>query len=128
MAPLVRRRGQAQWCRVGALIRYPVGETTQGFVDVPRADWGRTLRTKLVYVWRPAEEEVIVFSRSCTDLSCPVTWDAGSACFYCPCHGGIFSQDGEVMAGPPARPLYRYEHRIREDVLEVDANSVPAVA
>ncbi|WP_164102419.1 QcrA and Rieske domain-containing protein [Candidatus Laterigemmans baculatus] len=78
-----------------------------------------------VYVWRRSAEEVVVFSRSCTDLGCPVTWDPGSHCFLCPCHGGIFAKDGERMAGPPDRPLYRYANRVRDGRLEIDLSSVP---
>jgi hypothetical protein len=71
----------------------------------------RPLSRQGVYVWRPTDEEVVVFSRSCTDLGCPVIWDGGSQCFFCPCHGGIFARDGRRMAGPPDRELYRYANR-----------------
>jgi menaquinol-cytochrome c reductase iron-sulfur subunit len=92
---------------------------------VPRGDWARSLGEKGVFVWRASEEEVVVFSRNCTDLSCPVTWDPGSNWFYCPCHGGIFAQDGTNVAGPPTRPLYRYANRVQNGVLEIDLLSLP---
>jgi Rieske Fe-S protein len=57
-----------------------------------------------------------------------VNWDAGSQCFYCPCHGGIFDREGVPMAGPPPEPLYRYTTRVRDGVLEIDARSVPPMA
>lgn len=126
--PFVRRPAAPEWRNVGPIDRFPPGRMTQGFVEVPRDDWAATLRTKLVYVWRATDGTVTVFSRNCTDLSCPVTWDPGSHCFYCPCHGGIFAQDGTVMAGPPARPLDRYRHRVQDGLLQVDAHSVPPVA
>jgi menaquinol-cytochrome c reductase iron-sulfur subunit len=96
-------------------------------VEVPREDWAATLRERGVYVWRRSEQEVVVFARNCTDLSCPVTWDPGSQWFFCPCHGGIFSKDGERMAGPPKRPLYRYTNRIRDGVVEIDLRSLPPI-
>ena len=67
----------------------------------------------------------VVFSRVCTDVGCPVTYDRGSACFLGPCHGGIFTQDGTPIHGPPPRPLYRYAARVRDGVLEIDLNSLP---
>jgi menaquinol-cytochrome c reductase iron-sulfur subunit len=53
-------------------------------------------------------------------------YDRGSACFFCPCHGGIFRQNGERLAGPPKRPMYRYAHRLRDGIVEIDLQSVPA--
>ena len=111
-----------------ALDDFPVGAMTRAEVDVPRPDSSRALREKGVYVWRVSGEAIVVFSRNCTDLSCPVTYDPGSECFFCPCHGGIFAKDGERLAGPPNRPLYRYATRIEQGVLEIDLNSVPAIA
>jgi menaquinol-cytochrome c reductase iron-sulfur subunit len=67
----------------------------------------------------------VVFSRNCTDASCPVVFDAGSDCFLCPCHGGVFSKDGTPLHGPPPRPLWRYAARVRAGVLEIDLNSLP---
>lgn len=94
---------------------------------VERGDWARSLDEKGVYVWRKSEKEadVVVFSRNCTDLSCPVKFDEGSECFYCPCHGGIFDKQGIPLAGPPSVPLYRYANRVRGGVLEIDLNSLP---
>ncbi len=128
LSPVLKADHSPKWNAVGPLERFPQGEVTQGFVEIRREDWAETLRTKMVYVWHQPSGELVVYSRSCTDLSCPVTWEPGSACFYCPCHGGIFSMEGEVMAGPPSRPLYRYIHRVVDEVIEVDVNSVPAFA
>ena len=122
--PLRRRRGE-RWQTVGTLDEFPLGEVVKAVVPVPREDWSEALREKGVFVLREAADRVIVFSRNCTDLSCPVTWDPGSQWFFCPCHGGIFSKDGQPQAGPPKVPLYRYANRIRGDVLEIDLNSLP---
>lgn len=125
VAPAGSRRGEADWRDVGRLDEFPVGEITDAMVH-PAAEATdiQSLRPG-VYVWRRTAEEVVVFSRSCTDLGCPVTFDRGSHCFLCPCHGGIFDQQGERMAGPPDRPLYRYENRARDGVLQVNVSSVP---
>jgi menaquinol-cytochrome c reductase iron-sulfur subunit len=128
LAPALGSRSAPRWCRLGKVPDYPVGEVTESQYEVPREDWSGALRTQTVYVWRPAENEIIVFSRNCTDLSCPVNWDSGSQCFFCPCHGGIFARDGAPMAGPPAEPLFRYANRVRGEQLEIDARSVPPMA
>jgi menaquinol-cytochrome c reductase iron-sulfur subunit len=129
LSPIWKKEAEQEtWRSLGPLDNFPLGQMRKTIVDVPRETWGRTLREKGVYSWRRSLDEVVVFSRSCTDLGCPVTWDPGSECFFCPCHGGIFAKDGERMAGPPNRPLFRYATRIRNGELEIDLHSLPPTA
>ena len=69
---------------------------------------------KVVFVTRdPKTKKILALSGECTHLSCPVQKkellvDGDKlAPLTCPCHGGRFSQTGEVLAGPPARSLDR---------------------
>jgi menaquinol-cytochrome c reductase iron-sulfur subunit len=125
LTPALRPRRGRRWRAVGPLEDFSLGNVEKVIVPLDRGDWSQSLSEKAVYVWRRSEEEVIIYSRNCTDLSCPVNYDAGSECFFCPCHGGIFAKDGRPMAGPPSRPLYRYANRVRDGVLEIDLNSLP---
>ena len=47
------------------------------------------------------------FSRVCTHLGCTVMWNEAEKRFECPCHGGIFDEEGNVIEGPPPKPLTR---------------------
>jgi menaquinol-cytochrome c reductase iron-sulfur subunit len=123
--PSVRRKKADHWQPVGPIDDFPIGVMTKAVVPIPRDDWAISLREKGVFVYREAGDQVTVFSRNCTDLSCPIAWDPGSEWFFCPCHGGIFAKDGTPKAGPPKEPLYRYATRIRNRLLEVDLSSVP---
>lgn len=125
LSPVIRRDPTARWEPVGRAEAFAVGSTTRAAVEVPRQDPAQALREKGVYVWRPSEKEFVVFSRNCTHLSCPVLFTPGSSWFYCPCHGGIFAQDGTAMRGPTNRPLYRYALRVRNGMIEIDLNSLP---
>ncbi len=50
------------------------------------------------------------FGQKCTHLSCPVYFDRGHQRLECPCHEGAFNtQTGDVLHGPPPRPLDRVE-------------------
>lgn len=122
------RRRRTVWRSLGPLEAFPVGEMREIVVSLPDEAWGRSLREKTIYAWRPSADETIVYSRSCTDLGCPLTFDPGSQCFFCPCHGGIFAKNGERMAGPPNRPMYRFAVRIEAGEIEIDLNSVPPMA
>ena len=128
LAPAARPR-EKRWHSLGALRQFPPGQVVQAVVRLPREDHPvDSMPGQAVYVWRPSESQFIVFSRTCTDLGCAVKYDAGSTFYYCPCHGGIFNSSGEPVAGPPKKPLYRYVTRVRDNALEIDLSSVPAVA
>jgi len=55
------------------------------------------------------EDGVVAFSRRCTDLGCLVSWNRERQQFVCPCHQGVFDKSGRNIAGPPPRPLDRFE-------------------
>lgn len=124
LSPALKSRQQL-WRRVGDLTKFPTGQVSHGFVSPDTGAWPRTFGEQAVFVWRPSDADIIVFSRSCTDLGCPLEYETGSGCFLCPCHGGIFGPDGSRLAGPINSPMHRYVHRIREEVLEVDVASIP---
>ncbi|MBI5326749.1 MAG: Rieske (2Fe-2S) protein [Deltaproteobacteria bacterium] len=52
---------------------------------------------------------LVAFSRKCTDLGCLVSWDKAKEQFICPCHQGIYDRNGKNIAGPPPRPLDRFQ-------------------
>ncbi len=62
-------------------------------------------------------EKFTIISNTCAHLGCPVTEGGGS--FVCPCHGGAYDGDGQVKAGPPPRPLDRYDWKVKGDDLWV---------
>jgi menaquinol-cytochrome c reductase iron-sulfur subunit len=54
-----------------------------------------------------------------------VRWLPKAELFMCPCHGGVFYKDGAVAAGPPPRPLHRYDVRVVADQVEIRTSPVP---
>lgn len=53
------------------------------------------------------------FGQKCTHLSCPVYYAKEHGRLECPCHEGGFSETtGEVLYGPPPRPLDKIEIRV----------------
>lgn len=126
LVPVIKRRPRGSiWQSLGPIESFPIGEMRQIIIKVPQEDWGRAISEKAAFAWRPSMGEAVVYSRSCTDLGCPLNWDPGSECFFCPCHGGIFDKNGQRMAGPPKHPLYRYASRIVDGRIEIDLNSLP---
>lgn len=49
---------------------------------------------------------LVAYSDVCTHLSCAVLYDETTHKLHCPCHEGYFDPaTGNVLAGPPTRPL-----------------------
>ena len=55
------------------------------------------------------------FSAVCTHLSCIVQYEPERARIWCACHNGVYNLQGQVVSGPPPRPLQAYVVHIRED-------------
>ena len=52
------------------------------------------------------EGEFYAYEQKCTHLSCAVYYKPGTLKIECPCHNGWFDvKTGEVLQGPPPRPL-----------------------
>jgi len=64
-------------------------------------------------------KEYKAFSRVCTHLGCIVKWNEAENKFECPCHGGIFDADGNVVKGPPPKPLERLTAWVEEGIVLV---------
>ncbi len=58
-----------------------------------------------------------VLSNICTHLGCRVRWVDEQDGFFCPCHNAIFGADGEVLEGPPPRPLDQFEVMVEDGQL-----------
>jgi Rieske Fe-S protein len=51
-------------------------------------------------------ERFVAYQQRCTHLSCPVYYTHARTRLECPCHNGAFNiETGEVLFGPPPRPL-----------------------
>lgn len=69
--------------------------------------------------YRMNDGELYAYSSICTHLACAVLWRADRGFegeLYCPCHEGVFNaRTGDVIAGPPPRPLPRVLLEERND-------------
>ena len=54
------------------------------------------------------EGNLVALSAVCTHLTCTVRFDGETGTLFCPCHNGRFDLGGNVLSGPPPRPLETY--------------------
>jgi menaquinol-cytochrome c reductase iron-sulfur subunit len=125
IAPLFRNAPR-EWRPVGKVERFRVGETVNVvFVDASPLPWaGVTSRTS-AWLRRVDESAFIAFSVNCAHLGCPVRWLETARLFMCPCHGGVYYEDGRVAAGPPPHPLTRYPVRVEAGEVEIRTDPIP---
>ncbi len=64
-------------------------------------------------------DQYIAISTRCAHLGCPVRFVEAAGNFICPCHGGVYSFTGEVIGGPPVRPLDRFQTRVVDGNVEI---------
>jgi cytochrome b6-f complex iron-sulfur subunit len=111
---------------VGPIIAYllPRGSDagTGGPVDVgkvedfaPGSGTVVSVNDKPVIVVSTKASGLKAFSAICTHLGCVVAWDQHKNVIHCPCHEGIFNPTtGQVVSGPPPRPLSGYELAVKD--------------
>jgi len=112
VGPAMRKK-PARWLPAGSVDSFPIGEVST--IHLRYEDQNAFYRQEIVtpvMIWRqPNENEMVVYSATCTHLGCTVRWDTPKRIFLCACHGGAFELDGTVKAGPPPRPLDRLAFR-----------------
>lgn len=110
-APLKSKR-ERKWLDVMSDADLAEGTVREARVTVAVKDGFRTAdRTYSLFV-RKSEGAVVAYEPSCTHLGCRVSYQDDKQRFFCPCHGGVFDADGNVVGGPPPRALDRYETKV----------------
>lgn len=61
----------------------------------------------------------IALSAICTHQGCIVQWDEKRLTLSCPCHAGLFDANGNVLSGPPRRPLKRFRVAVVRDEIYI---------
>ena len=114
------QQGVATWIRLGPVSKVEVNNPTlfKTTLEVPTG-WIKTQEEISAYVLTENGRDFVAISNICTHLGCRVRWIAADGKYHCPCHNGLFSKDGTVLAGPPPRPLDRFETKVEDGILYI---------
>jgi len=125
VAPLFRNHPQ-EWRPIGKVADFSPGATVHVvFEDASSLPWAGVTSHTAAWLRRVGEDEFIAFSINCAHLGCPVRWLPDARLFMCPCHGGVYYEDGSVAAGPPPHPLTRYPVRVVNGMVEIKTMPIP---
>ena len=78
--------------------------------------------TKPAILVRTPDGEFRAFTAVCTHLDCTVQYKPETSQIWCACHNGMYDLAGNVVSGPPPRPLDAFKVNLRgepgqEDVI-----------
>jgi menaquinol-cytochrome c reductase iron-sulfur subunit len=111
VGPLLGRRdgeGEGGFSDAGRLADLPIGAWRLLTVETVRQDgWKKARVRHAIWVRRtgPGKDDILVLSSICPHLGCPVNAHPDQGRFVCPCHGGIFDNNGRHVSGPPPRSM-----------------------
>jgi len=112
------RRSERRWLEVGPVADFAEGRISKALAKpLVGPVWPRETGRVALYVQNQGDGKFALYHIHCTHVGCPVRWNAPAGRFFSPCHGGVFDKDGRVLAGPPPRPLDRYEYKVEKGVL-----------
>jgi menaquinol-cytochrome c reductase iron-sulfur subunit len=107
--PALKASSADAWIPLGKLDSFEIGKPTPASFTRSKVNgWEKTVNSYGVFVLRTSATETLVVSNKCTHLGCHVNWNADTKEYICPCHDAQFGINGEVLGGPPPRPLDRY--------------------
>jgi Rieske Fe-S protein len=120
VGPSLKSQQAQTWMRLGPTSKVELGTPTLfTFTIQTQTGWIVNSEEVSVYVLSKDGRDYIAMSNICTHLGCHVRWITDQNLFFCPCHNGEFDINGNVIAGPPPRPLNHYEVKVENDQLYV---------
>lgn len=105
LAPSFARRAET-WLHAAELDSLAENQPVPVTLRVTRSDgYSQVVDRTVVYLVRTGEQEVRALQSTCTHLGCRTSYDRKTKRILCPCHGGMFDVQGNVVGGPPPAPL-----------------------
>lgn len=118
-APGISNKLEGKWIEVGALADFEEGLFSQVVLEYEVQDgWAYSNQKMLAFVRRDGDK-LLALSATCTHLGCNVRWRDESNQFVCPCHAGVYDENGDNVSGPPPKPLVRLPAKIKDDLVLV---------
>ena len=104
LAPSLTRR-EPTWLTAGDLAGLTDGEPQAVTLRIARQDGATEAVDRRVVFLVRSGDAVKALDSTCTHLGCRTRVNLEAKQIECPCHGGVYNLQGQVIAGPPPQPL-----------------------
>ena len=129
LSGLFGKKIDSAWINLGPISGFPEDQTRLASYKNPFTQpWDGQTGDVPCWVRHIEGDKFQVFAINCTHLGCPIRWFQESRLFMCPCHGGVFYEDGQRASGPPPRGLYVYQHKVENGQLMIYGGHLPTLA
>ncbi len=120
VGPAISNQNTQTWLQLGSTSKIEIGKPTLFKTKLEmQTGWITNEEEINVYVLTENGRDYVAMSNVCTHLGCHVRWIGEQNQFFCPCHNGVFDIHGQVISGPPPRPLNRYQVKVENDQLYI---------
>ena len=111
--------GRAEgWIALGNLSELPPKQMHRVTYSYRAKDlWRDIEQFGVLYVYSEDGATFTVLDATCPHLGCNVHWKEEQDRFACPCHKGVFTRQGELVSGPPPKPLRQLQTEIQDGIL-----------
>lgn len=93
-APGISNKLEGKWIEAGALADFEEGLFSRVVLEYEVQDgWAYSNQKMLAFVRRHGDK-LLALSATCTHLGCNVRWREESNQFVCPCHAGVYDENG----------------------------------
>lgn len=111
---------EQNWIRLGAASKVELGTPTLFKTRIERqVGWIVNEEEISAYILTEDGRNFDAMSNICSHLGCRVRWISDQEQFFCPCHNAVFSKQGDVVSGPPPRPLDQFEVKVEDGQLYI---------
>ncbi len=121
LSPVFRKRSVENWVDLGEAEFFDWEVPIR--IDIPQTiqdAWVETRVMRSLWIYTDDGETFTVYSGRCPHLGCGFHYDEEQDLYACPCHRGSFDiRTGEVLTGPPPRPLDTLHAEVVDGILRV---------
>ncbi|MFQ5629289.1 MAG: ubiquinol-cytochrome c reductase iron-sulfur subunit [bacterium] len=121
LTPVFRKSG-GSWVSLGAKNKFQANKPQKAaYSYISENGYLREQKEGFAWILQNAQTEYgyIAYSPICSHTGCNVAWEDGRNTFVCPCHNGTYDLSGDVLSGPPPRPLRRLAVKIENDQIYI---------
>jgi len=118
VGPALNQETSDAWIPIGSTSKIELGTPALFKANIERTTgWIVNQEELTAYILTEDGRNFIAMSNICSHLGCRVRWIAEQQSFFCPCHNGVFDKEGNVVSGPPPRPLDRFQVKVENEQL-----------